>query len=196
MHASSQVPVRLCLLVIAALVVLAEQLGLDMILGAFAAGSVVGLASRGEGGVILRHKLDAIGFGFLVPMFFVTSGIKFDVEALLASPSALLRLPVFLLCFLVVRGVPVCLYRREVEQADLLPLALYAATALPLVVAITEIGVATGRMRTDNAAALVGAAMLSVLLFPLSALILRRRGQTRSPVPGHPEARETGHSLE
>ena len=81
-----------------------------------------------------------------------TRGIKFDVEALLTSPSALLRLPVFLLCFLVVRGVPVCLYRREVEKADLLPLALYAATALPLVVAITEIGVATGRMRTENAA--------------------------------------------
>jgi hypothetical protein len=86
--------------------------------------------------------------------------------------------------------------RREVEQADLLPLALYMATALPLVVAITEIGVATGRMRTENAAALVGAAMLSVLLFPLSALLLRRRGQTRFPVAGRPEARKTGHSLE
>jgi Kef-type K+ transport system membrane component KefB len=99
---------------------------------------MVGLASRGEGGAILRHKLDAIGFGFLIPIFFVMSRIKFNVEALLASPSALLRLPVFLLCFLVVRGVPVCLYRREVEKADLLPLALYAATALPLVVAITR----------------------------------------------------------
>jgi hypothetical protein len=92
--------------------------------------------------------------------------------------------------------MPVCLYWHEVEKADLLPLALYAATALPLVVAITEIGVATGRMRADNAAALVGAAMLSVLLFPLSALTLRRREQIRSPAADHPEARETGHRLE
>jgi hypothetical protein len=80
-------------------------------------------------------------------------------------------------------------FAPKVEKADLLPLALYAATALPLMVAITEIGVATGRMRTENAAALVGAAMLYVLPSPLSALIRRRRGQSRSPVAGHSAGR-------
>jgi hypothetical protein len=90
----------------------------------------------------------------------------------------------------------VCLYRHEVDKTGLLLLAFYAAAALPLVVAITEIGVATGRMRPENAAALIGAAILSVLLFSHSALILRRRGQTRFPAAGHSEARETGYSLD
>jgi len=141
MYTSSQLPVRLCILLLVALVVLAEEFGLDMILGAFAAGTVVGLAIREEAGDPLRQKLDAIGFGFLIPIFFVTSGIKFDVGVLLESPTALLRLLVFLGLFLVVRGAPVLLYGRDLARRDRLPFALYSATALPLVVAITEIGV-------------------------------------------------------
>jgi Kef-type K+ transport system membrane component KefB len=175
MHASSQLPVRICILVWAFLTVLAQRLGLDMVLGAFASGMVVGLATRGEKGEPLRRKLDAIGFGFLIPMFFVTSGIRFDLGALLESARTLARLPVFLLSFLIVRGFPVLLYRRDLAKAEFLPLVLCSATALPLVVAITEIGVETGRMSTDNAAALVGAGMLSVLVFPLIAMALRRK---------------------
>jgi Kef-type K+ transport system membrane component KefB len=186
MYTSSQLPVRFCVLLLVSLGVLAEEFGLDMILGAFAAGMVVGLASRGEAGEPLRQKLDAIGFGFFIPIFFVTSGIKFDVRVLLESPSALLRLLVFLGLFLVVRGTPVLLYRRNLAREERLPFALYSATALPLVVAITEIGLATGRMRTDNAAALVGAGMLSVLLFPLIALTLRQR--TATAVSAQPRA--------
>jgi hypothetical protein len=89
-----------------------------------------------------------------------------------------------------VRGLPVLLYRRDLERSDLLPLALYSSTALPLVVAITEVGISTGRMRTDSAAALVGAAMLSVLIFPLLALALRRR--TSPSAPGEPATMSTG----
>jgi len=174
MEAASQLPVRIAILVLAVLVALAEKFGLDMILGAFAAGMVVGLASRGEQGALLRRKMDAIGFGFLVPMFFITSGMRFDLSALLHDAKALSRVPLFLVLFLLVRGLPALLYRNELAGRNRMALALYSATALPLVIALTELGVATGRMRSDNAAALVGAGLLSVLMFPTLALWLRR----------------------
>ena len=185
MHSSGQLPVRISILLLVGLVTLAERFGLDVILGAFAAGLIVGLAHRVEPARadVLRHKLDAIGFGFLVPIFFVTSGIRFDLGALLTGADALLRVPVFLLLFLVIRGAPAWLYRRDLDRADLAPLALYSSTALPLVVAISELGLATGLMRPENAAALVGAAVLSVLIYPLPALALRRRAGARGAVP-------------
>jgi Kef-type K+ transport system membrane component KefB len=185
LHASSQLPVRICILLMIGLVVLAADFGLDMILGAFAAGMVVRLASEGEKGQLLREKLEAIGFGFLVPVFFVLSGIKFDLGALLASTDALLRVPIFLALFLLIRGAPsLLIYRKDLARGERLPFMLYISTALPLVVAITDIGVQTGRMRTDNAAALVGAGMLSVLLFPLLALTLRERSGLARPGRG------------
>ena len=184
LHASSQLPVRICILLLVGLVVLASQFGLDLILGAFAAGMVVRLASEGNKGEVLREKLEAIGFGFLVPLFFVLSGIKFDLAALLESSDALLRVPFFLALFLLIRGAPsLLIYRNTLEKHERLPFVLYISTALPLIVAITDIGVQTGRMRSDNAAALVGAGMASVLLLPLIALTLRKRaGDAR---PGH-----------
>lgn len=178
MHASNQLPVRVSLLLLVALVDLAQRFGLDLILGAFAAGMVVSLAARDHPGAPLREKLDGIGFGFLVPIFFITSGVHFDLHALIASASSLLRLPVFLALMLLVRGSPVVLYRGDLPRADLAPLALFSATGLPLIVAIAEIGVATGRMRTDNAAALVGAGMISVFLFPFAALALRPKSHS------------------
>ena len=185
LHASSQLPVRICILLMVGLVVLADEFGLDLILGAFAAGMVVRLASEGEKGEVLREKLEAIGFGFLVPLFFVLSGIKFDLGSLLESSDALLRVPFFLALFLLVRGAPsLLIYRNALAKRERLPFVLYISTALPLVVAITDIGVATGRMRSDNAAALVGAGMVSVLLFPLIALTLRKRAGAARPGQG------------
>jgi Kef-type K+ transport system membrane component KefB len=175
MESASQLPVRVAILVLMLLVTLANKFGLDMILGAFASGMVVGLATKGQHGQSLHHKLDAIGFGFLIPMFFVASGMKFDLRALLDNPQALLRVPLFLLFFLIVRGAPALFYRSELAKEELLPFALYSSTALPFVIALTELGVSTGRMRTDNAAALVGAGMLSVLLFPMTAMTLRKK---------------------
>jgi Kef-type K+ transport system membrane component KefB len=175
MESASQLPVRIAILVLMLLVTLANKFGLDMILGAFGSGMVVGLATKGEQGRSLHHKLDAIGFGFLIPMFFVASGMRFDLRALLDDPRALLRVPLYLLFFLIVRGAPTLLYRDELGKDELLPFALYSSTALPFVIALTELGVSTGRMRTDNAAALVGAGMLSVLLFPMTAMALRKK---------------------
>ncbi len=188
MHASSQLPVRICILLLIGLVVMAEHFGLDMILGAFAAGMLVQLANDGPRREELTHKLEAISFGFLIPLFFVVSGIRFDLGALLESRDTLLRVPVFLSLLFVVRGVPTFFfYRKALGAGERLPFALYCATALPLVVAITEIGVKTGRMRTDNAAALVGAAMLSVLIFPLIALALRKKAGAAKPGQGRGE---------
>jgi Kef-type K+ transport system membrane component KefB len=174
MHATSQLPVRACILLLVMLVYLATDFGLDLVLGAFAAGMVVRLAlGSGEMTHELEHKLDAIGFGFLIPVFFITTGLRFDLDGLLGDPQALALVPVFLLAFLAVRGLPVFLYRAELGRREQLALAFYSATTLPLVVAITTIAVAGGHMRTETSAALVAAAMLSVVVFPLVALVVR-----------------------
>jgi len=173
MHSSAQLPVLMTMLLLSFLVVLAGKFGLESAIGAFAAGMVVGLATRGEEGREIHEKIDAITFGFFVPFFFVTSGLKFDLTGLLQSAHALLLVPVFLAVFLVVRGGPVFLYRKDLAKGEGLPFALYVSTTLPMVVAISEIRVQTGRLSADVAAALVGAAMLSVLLFPALAGALR-----------------------
>ena len=185
LHSSSQLPVRVSVLLIIVLVWVASALGLDVLLGAFASGVVVRLFSAGPDGEIVREKLDAIGFGFLVPIFFIVSGMNFDIDALTDSTSTLLRVPLFLGLFLVVRGVPaLLLYRKQLDWAQRLPLALFSATALPLIVVITSIGVDSGRMRPANAAALVGAGMLSVLIYPLIGFaLLRRAGVVAGPLP-------------
>lgn len=177
MSTSGQVAVRLTLMVLVGLAVLASEFGLDVILGAFAAGIIVGFVTRGgtESGEF-EAKLDALGYGFLIPIFFISTGMDFDLDALLESPSAIALVPGFALLFLVARGVPAwLLYRGELETTDRRALALLSASALPLLVAITEIGTETGVMRTEEAVALVGAGMLSVLVFPLVALALRVR---------------------
>jgi Kef-type K+ transport system membrane component KefB len=174
MHTSAQLPVRLAILVLASLVILARNLGLDAILGAMAAGILVSLASPGEHGEALRQKLEGIGFGFFVPIFFVTTGLRYEAQALISSRLALLQLPTFLGLFVVVRGLPALLVRRELDLRSRLALGLLSATELPLVVAIAEIGVSSGRLKQETAASLVGAGMASVLLFPIVALALRR----------------------
>lgn len=177
MSTSGQVAVRLTLMVLVGLAVLASEFGLDVILGAFAAGIIVGFVTRGgtESGEF-EAKLDALGYGFLIPIFFISTGMDFDLDALLESPSAIALVPGFALLFLVARGVPAwLLYRGELGTTDRRALALLSASALPLLVAITEIGTETGVMRTEEAVALVGAGMLSVLVFPLVALALRVR---------------------
>jgi Kef-type K+ transport system membrane component KefB len=184
MHASGQLAVRICMLLLLGLVVLAVELGQDLILGAFAAGIVLGFASRDAPALDdLWPKLDAIGYGLLIPFFFIRSGMTFDLDGLLESPQSLAELPLFLALFLVVRGLPTVLSRREVPPGTLAPLALMAASALPLVVAITGVGVETGRLASDTAASMVGAAMLSVLIYPALALVLLRRSGAEADQP-------------
>jgi len=195
LHSSAQLAVRISVFVILLLVYLALQFSLDLLLGAFAAGIVVRLFVTGDDEPVISGKLDAIGFGFLVPIFFIVSGIRFDVRAL-ESPSAVLRIPLFLGLMLLVRGTPAfVLYRRVLDRTERRSLALLSSTGLPLIVVITSIGTAEGRMLPENAAALTGAGMLSVLLFPLIGLAaLRAHSPSSGPDPGvsAPSARPAG----
>jgi Kef-type K+ transport system membrane component KefB len=176
LESSAQLPVRVSLLLIVLLVLLAETLGLDVLLGAFAAGIVVRLFSASGGGAVVRGKLEAIGFGFLIPIFFVVSGIQFDLHVFIHNPKELWRVGLFLVLMLVARGAPVYLiYRRVLTPPERFPMALLSATGLPLIVVITSIATAEGRMMPTNAAALVAAGMLSVLVFPALAMWTIRR---------------------
>jgi Kef-type K+ transport system membrane component KefB len=175
MHSTSQLPVRFCMLLLVTLVYIARNFGLDVILGAFAAGMVIGIAAKPvDGPGVLQHKLEAIGFGFLIPIFFITSGLTFDLSGLTSDTGALVLVPIFLLALLGVRGLPALLYRGELAGRDRLALALYSATTLPLIVALTAIATSDGRMSSETAAALVAAGMLSVLIFPAAARVVSR----------------------
>ncbi|MER5871010.1 cation:proton antiporter [Streptomyces sp. NPDC002044] len=177
LHSSAQFAVRLVMLMLVGMLALAQAMGLDILLGAFAAGLITRLVLQGaapESSGTVLSKVEALGFGFLVPLFFVVTGIGFDLEALLGGGWALLLVPVFLLLFLVVRGLPMWLLApRDLGRRDRSALVLFGSTALPLVVAITTMGVQDGKVEPGEAAALVGAGMLSVLVFPLVGLRLR-----------------------
>ena len=176
MHASTQLPVRISLLMLGALFVLADAFGFESIFGAFAAGLVVGQATHGDDGKPLRDKIDAVAFGFFYPFFFVGTGIKFDIAALGQNLSTMLMAPAFLILILVIRGFPVFLYRRDIGRAQYVPFALASAVpSLSIVVVITEIGTRTGSLDPDIATALVGAALLSTMLFPTIAGFLLDR---------------------
>jgi Kef-type K+ transport system membrane component KefB len=186
LESSSQLAVRLSVLLIFGLVALAYELGLDLLLGGFVAGLITRVALRGRQVELFEAKLTAIGYGFFIPFFFVVSGMELDVDALSSTPRALYEVPLFLLLFLVARGAPALLLYRDVLPAarDRLALAFYSATALPLVVAITTIAVDGDHMRSSTAASLVGAAVISTLAFPLVAMRLRRGRAGAGPAAG------------
>ncbi|TCM44922.1 cation:proton antiporter [Kribbella sp. VKM Ac-2568] len=173
---TAQIRVRAAVVLLVAFVVLAEQFGLETILGAFLAGAVVGLVDRDSSThPQFRVKLAAIGYGFLIPVFFITSGLRLDLGGLLDDPAALLRVPLFLLALLAARGVPALLWVRRLGARPTAAMALLQATSLPFIVAATQLGVATGLMSSVTSAALVCAGLLSVLLFPALALVLLKR---------------------
>jgi Kef-type K+ transport system membrane component KefB len=175
---TAEVRVRCAVLLLVAFTVLAERFGLESILGAFLAGAIVGLVDRDSSShPDFRTKLDAIGYGFLVPVFFVASGIRLNLTGLLHSPSALARVPLFLLALLAVRGLPALLGLRATGTRPALALGLLQATSLPFIVTASQIGVALGKLSSVTAAALICAGLLSVLIFPLIALGLLRRDE-------------------
>jgi Kef-type K+ transport system membrane component KefB len=189
LESSSQLAIRLAVVLVFGLVALADSLGLDLLLGGFAAGIITRLALKGQEVEVLESKLTAVGYGFLVPFFFITSGMAFDLEALVSSASGLLKLPLFLAMFLLVRGAPaMLLYRGVLATRDRVALAFFSATELPLVVAITTLAIEEGHMKSSTAAALVGAAILSTSIYPFVGLAMRRRsragdGASAEPLP-------------
>ena len=185
LESSSQLAVRIATVLVFGLVLLASELGLDLLLGGFVAGMIVRAALRGREVEVFESKLTAVGFGFLIPFFFVESGINFNLDAL-GSAEAIAKLFLFLGLFLVVRGTPaLLLYRGVLAARDRAALAFFSATELPLVVAITTLAIENGEMKSSTAAGLVGAAMLSTLIFPFVGMALRRGrpGDEREPEP-------------
>jgi Kef-type K+ transport system membrane component KefB len=162
---------------------LAQRLGLEVILAAFIAGAVLKLLDRD---VMMTHpnfhlKLEAIGFGLFIPVFFVSSGLTFDLKALFANPSAILRIPLFVAALLIVRGTPAMLYRPLIGSRLAAIAALLQATSLPFIVAATQIGIQLGTIDRVTGAALVAAGLISVLVFPAVALTLLARTGQQTP---------------
>jgi len=173
---TAEIRVRFAVVLLVLFVVLASKFGLETILGAFLAGAILNFVDRDSmSHPNFRVKLDAIGYGFLVPVFFVTSGLTFDLRALVHSPSAFAEIPLFLLGLLVVRGVPAVLYRSSVGRRNAIAIGLLQATSLPFLVVASAIGVSLSVIKPVTGTALVSAGLLSCVIFPLVALILLRR---------------------
>ena len=174
---SAQIRIRLSMLLVVGLGAVATHLGFEAILGAFIAGAILRLvdADAEHNHPLFHPKLDAIGYGFLIPVFFVTSGLTFNLSVLFSSASTLLRVPLFLLALLVVRGLPAVLYRSALPSIrDVAAVGLLQATSLPFIVAATTIGLQVHAIRPANAAALVAAGLFSVIIFPIVSLQLLR----------------------
>jgi Kef-type K+ transport system membrane component KefB len=173
---TAQIRIRAAIVLFVGFAAVAEELGFEVILGTFIAGAIISLLDRDE---VMTHpdfrrKLEAIGFGFFIPVFFVTSGVRFDLDALVAEASNLAMVPVFLAALLVVRGLPALLYRRVLDARRTTVAGILQATSLPFIVAASAIGLELGLIDAAESAALIGAGLLSVLVFPAVGLALLR----------------------
>jgi Kef-type K+ transport system membrane component KefB len=189
---SSQLRVRGAVTIMFAFVAMANHLGLEAILGSFIAGALVRVLDRSDAIVSaeLRLKLEAIGFGFVVPFFFVTTGMKLDVNALFGSWSAGKEIVFFLVALIIVRGLPAVLYRARFGARRCYVAGLMQATSLTFIVVAAHVGHQLGKIDAATEAALVTAGLLSVLVFPALALALSGRPDVPMPTP------ELGERLE
>ncbi len=196
---TAQIRVRGAVVLLIAFAAAAEQLGLEVILGAFAAGAVLTLVDRDEVMThpLLRRKLEAVGFGVFIPVFFVTSGLRFDLDALLDDPSNLVMVPIFLAALAVVRGLPALMYRPLIGRRRSVVAGLFQATSLPFIVAATAIGRDLDLIASAESAELIAAGLLSVLLFPLAGSLLLRGGDDDpdTPAPAPPAMAADTHQM-
>lgn len=174
---TAEIRVRGAFVLLLGFVALAATIGLETILGAFAAGALLSLVDRDE---MMTHpqfraKLEAAGFGIFIPVFFVSTGLHFDVNALFSSASTVARIPLFLLAILLVRALPALLYRPLLGARKSVIAGVLQATTLPFIVASTQIGLSLGVVSPASAAALIAAGLASVIIFPAIGLSLLRR---------------------
>jgi Kef-type K+ transport system membrane component KefB len=176
-EATGQVTLRWSMVLLFLLLAVASRFGLDVVLGALLAGMVL----RGWTGRLnldtasLERKFDAVGYGLFIPIFFVSSGMSIDLKAISGDP---LRLLVFFLLLLLVRGLPSLLvYRHVLGWTQRLEMTFITATTLPLLIALAAVGQQDGVMLPATSASLIGAGVLSVLVYPLVAVGLHRRAR-------------------
>jgi Kef-type K+ transport system membrane component KefB len=193
---SAQIRVRAAMVLLIAFVALAEGLGLEVILGSFAAGALLSLLDPDKRMTHpeFRTKLEAMGFGLFIPVFFVTAGIRFDLQALLDDPSNLVMVPIFLAALLAVRGLPAVIYRGFVGGRRATIAGVLQATSLPFIVAATAIGMDLGLIDAAESSALIAAGLLSVLIFPVTGLGLLRRAMRAEGKQPRPEPEPGGPS--
>ncbi len=175
---TAQIRVRGAMVLLVGFAAIAQSLGLEAILGTFAAGAILTLLDPDE---VMTHpqfrrKLEAIGFGFFIPAFFVTTGVRYDLGALFGSASTVIMVPIFLAALLAVRGLPALLYRRLLGTRQAAIAGLLQSTSLPFIVAATAIGLDLGVIDAATSAALIAAGLLSVVVFPATGLALLRSG--------------------
>jgi Kef-type K+ transport system membrane component KefB len=181
---TAQIRVRAAFLLLIGFTALAASVGLETILGAFAAGALLSLLDRDETThPQFRLKLEAVGFGVFIPIFFVTSGLTFDLNALFASGSTIARVPLFLLAILLARGLPALVYVRTLGLSRSLIAGILQATSLTFIVAATQIGLQLGVVSRASAAGLVAAGLLSVVISPALGLGLLRRQRPETATP-------------
>jgi Kef-type K+ transport system membrane component KefB len=178
---TAQIRVRAAFVLLIGFTALAEQVGLATILGAFAAGALLSTIDRDDmTHPQFRLKLEAAGFGVFIPVFFVTSGLRFDLNALFASASTVARVPLFLIAIYLARGLPAIVYVRLLGRSGSVIAGVLQATSLTFTVTATQIGLQLGVITTATAAGLVAAGLLSVVISPALALVLLRREQPDS----------------
>lgn len=180
---TAQLRIRGAFVLLVVFVLLAKMFGLESILGAFIAGAILSLVDRDRAMTHpqFRAKLNAIGFGVFIPIFFITSGVRFDLSALFASAATIAQVPLFLLALLAVRGLPALLFRRLLGGRRTVAAGLLQATSLSFIVAATQIGMELGALSQASGAALIAAGLLSVLVFPLGALTVLGRPEPAPP---------------
>jgi Kef-type K+ transport system membrane component KefB len=187
---TAQIRVRGAFVLLVGLVALAAELGLEVILGAFAAGMILAILDRDTMHThpLLHAKLDGAGYGIFIPVFFVASGVRFDLDALLSSASALAMIPIFVVALLAVRGIPAIVYRGVIDRRHTVVAGILQATSLPFIVAASAIGLELGTVSAATSAALIAAGLVSVLVFPLLGLTILRREPAppaTAPAPAH-----------
>jgi Kef-type K+ transport system membrane component KefB len=180
---TAQIRVRGSVVLLVGFAAIANSLGLESILGAFMAGAILSLLDKDDEMTHpeFRRKLEAIGFGVFIPVFFVTSGVNYDLDALLSSASNVAMVPIFLAALVAARGLPALLYRRMLDARHTAIAGLMQATSLPFIVAAVAIGEDLDLIDPAEGAALIGAGLLSVLLFPVIGLGLLKRGDGKKP---------------
>lgn len=176
---SAQLGVRVAMALLLLFVALSGDLGLEVVLGSFVAGALLRMVDPEARFTHDRFmvKVEGLGYGFLIPAFFVATGIDFDVEALFAEPQGIVLLPCLVLGLLVVRGLPALWYRREMGTRRAAAAGLLQATSLSFLVVAASVGTEIGTIDSDTAAALVGAGLVSAVLFPPVALALLGRSR-------------------
>lgn len=198
-NTTGQTVLRLAMFLLATLIMCTALFDLDAVLGAFAAGLILRTLTPPAALHMITHRLEVVGFTFMIPLFFVVSGMGIDVSAVVANPLGLLAVVVgILLC----RGVPVLLAEHFFDtrsglatRAQKVQLALYSAAGLPIIVAVTEVATSSGLLEKSTASLLVAGGALTVLLFPLWALGIRQAFGSAEPSAQAPSRKEQMNAL-